>query len=60
MSRFSYLAPILRSVGITEPIKITLINVGLGKHLHRSTLLLVDVNLEKNASISSAPTPPST
>ena len=27
----SYLAPILRSVGISEPIKITLINSGLGK-----------------------------
>lgn len=27
----SYLAPILKSVGITAPIQITLINAGLGK-----------------------------
>ena len=29
----SYLAPILRSVGISEPIKITLINSGLGEFI---------------------------
>lgn len=30
-STSSYLAPILRTVGITEPVKITLINAGLGE-----------------------------
>jgi hypothetical protein len=53
LSRCSYLAPILRSVGIAEPVKITLINVGLGKHLTARLLFLHEYLLPSHLVIQS-------
>lgn len=50
----SYLAPILKSVGITAPVQITLINAGLGKFVLNSQYIEGPLKFEHRANVSIA------